>query len=212
MSHSPDPHGRRRVRRPGGLLALILCAAFAAPGAVAAEPDVVYVTDELRLGLFRTEETAGRPEKMLVSGTRLDILERALMSIRVRTEDGDEGWVKTAYVVDEEPARRRVARLETAQQRAAAELEARNAEIDALEREVETLNASLTTAEQGVADLPAVRAENETLKARLEAGGIQVPLLWLIVAVLTSLLMGILLGYRWLDRKVRRHFGGIRVY
>ena len=56
-------------------------------------------------------------------GDRLEVLERALMSVRVRTETGEEGWVKTAYLVEEEPARRRATGLESATARLAAELE-----------------------------------------------------------------------------------------
>ena len=38
----------------------------------AANADVLYVTDELRLGLYAGEETSGRTLKTLISGARLD--------------------------------------------------------------------------------------------------------------------------------------------
>jgi len=186
-----------------------------AAGAVAggtAVGDVVYVTDELRLGLYRTEETTGRTIKTLISGARLTVLERALMSIRVRTEDGDEGWVKTAYIVDKEPARSRLAGLEAE----AEQTRTRLAETEAaLETSLETqqqLVDELAATKQGIADLPGLRAENKTLRATLEAGGIRVPLTWFLVAMVVSLLLGGLFGYWLLDRRVRSRFGGLRVY
>ena len=174
--------------------------------------NIVYVTDELRLGLYRTEETSGRSLKTLVSGSQLQILERSLMSIRIRDEDGQEGWVKTAYVVAAEPARRRLAALETLQADTASQLAARSAEVDILNEQVDTLGQDLAEAAQGIADLPAIRAENDDLQQALDAIGIQIPLLWVLLAALAALITGIIAGYWWLDRKVRKNFGGVRVY
>lgn len=199
-------------------LPLILIFALAVIGhggdllAATPDADVVYVTDELRLGLYRGEDTAGRAMKTLVSGARLDVLERSLMSIRVRTEDGDEGWVKTAFVVTSEPARRRVASLEALQEETAARLSAREADVTELAARIETLDAALLEAQSGIRDLPSLQAENAELKAELAASGTRVPLWWLLLAALLSLLLGAFLGYVWLDRRVRKNFGGIRVY
>jgi len=200
----PHPDHRRAVA-----LAALLCAA---PAVMAAEADVVYVTDELRLGLYASEDTAGRAVKMLVSGTKLDILERSLMSIRVQTEDGDQGWVKTAFVVDREPARRKLARVEAEQAETAAVLADRETQIGELSARIDALTASLATAERGIEDLPALRIENESLKAALSARGGRVPLPWLAVAVIAALIAGAIAGYGWLDRRVRRQFSGLKIY
>ena len=191
---------------------LLLQALLPAPGALAAEADVVYVTDELRLGLYRTEETTGRTLKTLVSGARMEVLERALMSIRIRTEDGDEGWVKTAYIVTNEPARSRVARVEALQTETAAALADRETELVAARADAESARNEMAAAQQGLVELPELKAENESLKAALNQGGVRVPLLWLLIAAFASLLLGVFAGYGWLDRKVRKKFGGVRVY
>ena len=190
----------------------LLLVSVEATAAETAEQNVVYVTDELRLGLYGTEETSGRALKTLISGTRLEILERSLMSIRIRTEDGDEGWVKTAYVLPTEPARRRLAALEELQAETAASLAERETEIQGLNQRIDDLDAALIQAEQGAIDLPGVRAENESLKASLAERGVTVPVLWLTVAVAVSLALGALLGHWWLGRKVRKQFGGVKVY
>ena len=194
------------------VLATMLSVSCAQALAAAADADVVYVTDELRLGLYPTEETSGRALKTLVSGTELTILERSLMSIRIRSEEGDEGWVKTAYVVESPPARRRLAALQALQEETAARLSAREENVATLATRIEELNAALTRAEQGIDDLPTLREENAELRATLSAAGIRVPLIWLALATLTSLILGAFLGYWWLDRRVRKSFGGIRVY
>lgn len=182
------------------------------PPARGEEADVVYVTDELRLGLYRTEETSGRTLKTLISGARLTVLERALMSIRVRTEEGDEGWVKTAYIVEAEPARSRLARLEADAEANQTKLAAAEEALAASRSETERLTVELAAAERGITELPALKEENAALNAALNSGGIRVPLPWVIGAALVCLLIGGLTGYWLLDRRVRSRFGGLRPY
>ncbi len=177
-----------------------------------ARAEAVYVTDELRLGLYRGELTEGRPFKTLISGDRMEVLERALMSVRVRTETGEEGWVKTAYLVDQEPPRRRAATLESANAALTTELEAaRSATADA-NALIASLETELATVRTGIEDLPALEASNTELRAELSAIGTRIPLPWVVAGILAALLLGGAVGYLWLDRKVRSHFGGVRVY
>jgi SH3 domain protein len=189
-----------------------LCLLILPTLARAADADVVYVTDELRLGLYRTEETSGRTIKTLISGARLTVLERSLMSIQVRTEEGDEGWVKTAYIVETEPARARLARIEAAAEETEARLAAAEEALDASRTQAGQLADELAAAERGITELPALRAENATLKEALAEGGLRVPLHWFIGATLVCLFIGALIGYWLLDRRVRSRFGGLRPY
>jgi SH3 domain protein len=189
-----------------------LCLLILPTLARAADAEVVYVTDELRLGLYRTEETSGRTIKTLISGARLTVLERSLMSIQVRTEEGDEGWVKTAYIVETEPARARLARIEAAAEETEARLAAAEEALDASRTQAGQLADELAAAERGITELPALRAENTTLKEALAEGGLRVPLHWFIGATLVCLFIGALIGYWLLDRRVRSRFGGLRPY
>jgi SH3 domain protein len=179
--------------------------------ATAAE-ETVYVTDELRLGLYDGEQTTGRPFQTLLSGAKLSVLERALMTVRVRTEDGVEGWVKTAYLVDAEPARRRVEALELDNARMTGQLDSvRNADTAKAGR-IESLETDLAEAQQNIAELPELQQRNAELRSALDAKGISVPIRWLIVAGIAAFAGGCLAGYLWLDRRVRRQFGGLKVY
>jgi len=147
-----------------------------------------------------------------VSGAALEVLERSLMSIRVRTEDGQEGWVKTAYVVTQEPARRRVTRLETAN----AALERENATVTSRLTEAESrigeLEAELATTRGEIEELPELKAAHAELEAEVASRDRRVPLLWVAIAAGAALVAGAAAGYLWLDRKVRSHFGGMRPY
>jgi len=194
--------------------ALLLSIAFttALIGGAVEAANTVYVTDELRLGLYDNEQTNGRPFETLLSGAKLDVLERALMSIRVRTESGSEGWVKLGYVVETEPARRRVEFLELALQKLAGELESSKAELASSAQVTDRLEAELRDARERNANLPALEAQNARLRGSLDALENSVPLNWLLAAAAITLILGFVIGYWWLDRRVRRQFGGVRVY
>jgi hypothetical protein len=102
---------------------------------------------------------------MLLSGAQLDVLERALMSVRVRSEDG-----------------------------------------------VEVLEADLAEAKQNIARLPELESQNIELLSALNTVGTSVAMRWLVLAAIAAFAAGCLAGYKWLDRRVRRQFGGLKVY
>ncbi|MFP6817047.1 MAG: hypothetical protein VB949_15460 [Pseudomonadales bacterium] len=188
----------------------ILMAIWPFTAAMAAE--IVYVTDELRLGLYADEQTTGRPFQTLLSGAQLDVLERALTSVRVQTEDGVEGWVKTAYLVAAKPARLRVAELERENETISSQLDSiRSIEAANLAR-VGVLEADLAEAQQNIARLPELESQNVALLSALDTVGTSVAMRWLILAAIVAFAVGCLAGYKWLDRRVRRQFGGLKVY
>ena len=192
------------------LTALLSMALFAASATSAT--DIRYVTDELRLGLYSSEETTGRSLKTLTSGAQLEVLERALMSVRVKTEAGDVGWVKTAYLVTTEPAKRRVNALELANESIKAELEITLADVEESKFQVDSLTTELQYSQSQITELPALEAEVAQLRAVLAATETTVSVKWLVAAVIGAIIFGWFAGYQWLDRKVRKQFGGVRLY
>ena len=175
-----------------------------------------YVTDMLRLGLHEAADTSDEPIENLTSGTALEVLERNSLYLRVRTEQGREGWVKAAYVVDEKPARARVAELEAEAVALRDELAQANAARAEAEGAASRLGAE-AEARSGSRDavgetLARLRLENEDLELRLERYRDSVPLVWAGAALVVALVGGFLAGLWWLDALIRRRHGGFRVY
>jgi len=182
----------------------------------AAAAETAYVTDILQLGLHRASDTSDRPFENLPSGTRLEILERTTHYARVRTDDGDEGWVKAAYIVSETPARFRVAELEAKLDALAAELadahetERRaTAEAERLRnRETEHM-ASMHALKETVARL---EAENAEYLGRVERYRVSLPLSWVLAAIALTFVGGAAAGWWALDAFIRRRYAGYRLY
>jgi hypothetical protein len=205
---------------------------FAAPLAVllAALPmarvaaATAYVSDELVLGVYSEQNNQGQRLTTLHSGASVDTLSVNGEFTEVRLSDGTTGWVKSAYLTTRVPATARVKQLEEELDRsrattpALAEAAARS-EVAQLQRALADKQAELDAARQGLSppatstDAAAPGAAAAERGAR--AGGPAIAQIhpWMAAAaILASLLGGFWLGYLTLARRVRRKFGGIKVY
>jgi len=183
---------------------------------LAAVAETVYVTDNLRLGLYETPDTSGRPFRMLESGQAMDVLSRDRNYANVRMPDATEGWVKAAYLVDDKPARLIVAELTAERDSLVAELaETRQSfaapaeTIAALRNDAEQFDAQLADAHARVEEL---EDENSGLEGLAEQYKGSLPLSWVAAAMIVCLIAGLLLGMWWVDRQSRMRHGGIRIY
>jgi SH3 domain protein len=197
-------------------LAVALCTSAAAILTTPAAAETAYVTDSLRLGLHHTDDTSDKPFENLVSGTPLEIIERNTNYAHVRTPDGQEGWVKAAYLVDGKPAQLRVAELEAELAGLRGEFDqarsARSNAEDELNRLGKQTAASTGSSEAIHETLGRLKRENETYEARLESYRRSLPLPWVAAALVVSLVGGFVAGLWWLDALIRRRHGGFRIY
>ena len=134
----------------------------------------------------------------------------------VRLPDGVEGWVKVAYLVDEEPARTRMLQLEQERNQLAAELEATKQEFSDFDATLSSLKTQVASAEAARAaeaeELDDLRDENEDLQDSLIQYRTSVPMSWLAVSAVGMGLLGFALAWWWIDQRSRRRHGGFRVY
>lgn len=193
--------------------ALFLSLAFSAGPALA---ETVYVTDMLQLELYETMQMTGRPLKRLKSGDRMEVLQREGRYARVRLDTGDTGWVKSLYLVEDEPSRAQLTKVENdfaaARQRIEnleGSIAERDAQLDAL-RSSEEGEASQTTTM--LAELDTLRTQNEDLQSRVNAYAGSVPISWLFIGLLATFVTGWIGSWYTIDRRSRARHGGYRVY
>ena len=193
---------------------LILTAALCAcAGSAMAER--MYVTDSLRLGLYRSDDMNDKPLLNLVSGAEVDVLERNASLARVRTPAGDEGWVKAAFLVPEKPAQLRVAELEAelaGLRNEAAEPHGTHPADETADRIARPTVASKDAGEAMNEALGRLKRENAAYEARLESYRGSLPMPWVAAALVVALVGGFAAGLWWLDASIRRRHGGFRVY
>lgn len=184
--------------------------------ATAGAQETAYVTDMLQLGLHRAEDTSDSPFRNLASGTALTVLERVASYARVRTADGEEGWVRSAFLVNEKPALLRVTEAEAAAAELERELEAVIAQRDSAKDEAAGIVASaeleLAAAEVSRDTLARLQRESSEYQARLELYRGAIPWPWVLAALVVVLGAGFVGGWWWLDASIRRRYGGFRVY
>jgi uncharacterized protein YgiM (DUF1202 family) len=187
--------------------ALLLSALAAAAGHAA----TAYVTDELVLGVYAEENQQGVRLTTLHSGASVETLSTHADFTQVRLGDGATGWVKTAYLTTREPATVRVKRLEEELDRrraapaALAEAAARS-EVERLQRELAARQSELEAARAGHSPPAAAAGVLPARNASARPWGVVAG------AACIAALLGFWLGYATLARRVKRRFGGIRVY
>lgn len=194
------------------LIAILLLAALP----VAATAETAYVTDILRLGLHKAEDTSDGAFKTLQSGQEMEILARGRNYAQVRLPDGTLGFVKVAYLVTEKPAKLIVAQTQAVNaelERKLADLNAAfsqpGATIAALEKEGSERQVQLDDAVNRIGEL---RQNNDDLRRQQSRYKYSLPVSWVGGALVVCLLAGFLGGLWWTDQRSRKRHGGIRIY
>ena len=207
---------RALQRGAGGWCVLALIAA------AASRAETAYVSDDLVLGVFAEQNQQGQRLRTLHSGARVETLETAGEYTHVQLDGGVSGWVKSAFLVTHEPATVRVKALEDELNRAhattpaLAEAAARS-EVVQLKSELAAAQAELQAARESVAAAAAASVAQPAeipalpipLSRRIQI--LQSPWGFGLTAVV-ALLLGFWWGYGVLARRIKRRFGGLKVY
>jgi len=142
-----------------------------------------YITDDFQVTLRTGESTQHQIVRMLHSGAKLELMETDSKTgySRVRTENGQEGWILTRYLVDVPSAQDRL----DAAQKKLANLELENNKLDAqmsklkdvnnnLEKKTKdltdknrSLDQQLTSIRKTASSALAIDKENKTLQSRV---------------------------------------------
>jgi hypothetical protein len=191
--------------------AAVLLALLAARGVAG----TAYVSDELVLGVYAEENNQGQRLATLHSGAGVETLAQSGDFTQVRLSDGTTGWVKSAFLTTKEPAVVRVKQLEEELDRTRATTPAlaeaaAHTEVERLKQELAARQSELVAMRSGAAPAAPTPAPAGQ-PAAIQAPAGPWPLLTGIGAGL-GLACGFWLGYATLARRVRRKFGGIKVY
>lgn len=182
-----------------------------------AQSDELYVIEQLIIGVSAAPDSTGERVASIRSGDRVEVLERQGEYVRVKLRTGAEGWVKGGYLSAEPPLR-----VQLDEQTKA--LEAARAQATRLESALAAARSAATpAAEQASGSMPSTVTFTATaesansmdsnaplLSPRLRAHMAIWP--WMLGSSALALGAGFVLGWRMLDRRIRRKYGGLRIY
>ena len=182
-----------------------------ASAASMARAEPLYVIEHLVVGVNSAPEGTGERIASIRSGDRVEELERMGEESRIRLGNGTEGWVRSSYLSSAVPLRRQLAE--------------RTSEIESLRAELAAARSEAQAARVAAAVTPAPPADPPAAEPAAEPAAVPERQLfprppasdgpgWLMVAVacVLGLAAGFAVGWRVLDHRIRRKYGGLRIY
>jgi SH3 domain protein len=245
--------------------ALALTVLFTAPFAWA---ETTFITDKISVELFSSTFQRGVLVTTVKSGAVVEVLENDGDFTKVRTQDGQEGWLHNKYLSTEKPTQVSYLQLMAKHQQLqeevdklrnqtpnSAEAEKEKAvlgkmrgdlaqakkTIASLENQLKEKTAALKQNQQKLASVEKQHQETLTAQQQAEAEqpaqdtveeppAVEAPVMqssmpvnppfnldypiaikWLLAVMLLSIFAGSYLGYSWLDNKIARRHGGVRI-
>ena len=180
----------------------------------------LFVSDKLVLNVYSEPEQAGSRVATIETGDAVDELERGEGFVRIRLTDGREGWVGSNYLTTDAPAAVQLRDLQRQQKGASQAVDKKAAdEIARLKKENESLQvqvkelkaaaAAPAPADEGVLEGASPAPQRLAAGAPTGTGG---PVwLWSLIVVAAAGL-AYAAGYQSLARRLRKKFGGLRIY
>jgi hypothetical protein len=220
--------------------ALLLLPVLAAASAARAE--TLYVIEQLVVNVNSAPDASGERIATIKSGDAVEVLDRQGEQIRVHLANGTEGWIRKSYLSADEPLHVRVAertaeveKLEQDVKRLEGELAAAKGGARSKPGAAQTNTGATTAAAtaspvaQPAAPTPSAPASAPTSSAEEPAAAEQTsheppyfmtppdspahPVWhWALGSFVVALGLGFALGWSMLDRRIRRKYGGLRIY
>jgi SH3 domain protein len=213
------------------LVAALLPLASLSQDAAPPVPQVRYVSDKLVLNVYAEQDPSSGRVATIQTGDSVEELERSGKLVRVRLDDGREGWVGANFLTDDPPAAVRLRELQRNPNAPAtpaepvpdkksleeiARLKKDNAALQGQVNELQSRVTTLGTMAEGAPPAETVSEEpdevvDEPVQLPTVAASGPAWWVWLIAVVLTGGL-GYVSGYQSLARKLRKKFGGLKIY
>ena len=190
-----------------------------------------YVTDKLRLSLYESSTDKSKVLKLLVSGDVLDIFEISGPYAKVRTKDGDIGWVKNGFLVSTPTATFKLTEEQEKNRILSEQLEKyanTRKLVEDYENTIEKIMEDYETADEELKQarerLETLTSENSELRQEISESQQQnlslsdilylLKTYWylILIAAVLLLTLGFIVGMKLIEAQVRRKFHGIKVW
>jgi Bacterial SH3 domain len=183
---------------------------LAATTAHAGEP--LYVVEQVIVSLNSTADGSGERIGSLKSGDRVELVERAGESVHVRLPDGKEGWLRAIYLSGDAPLKPRLTQAEAEVTRLQAQVSRLEGQLAATTAARHETQAAATAGAAALAEEPPAPQGMFATVATVATTAPRAAWPWALGTGIGGLAAGFVLGWRILDRNIRRKYGGLRIY
>lgn len=170
----------------------------------AALAEAAYINDTLRVGVRPAPDNQAAPIGVVKTGMRLEMLETTNGFVRIKTDNGLEGWIKDSYIVKTPPA---MIKLQALQQRQAA-LEGQFKSLEENNQVLQEANRVLNTR---IDQLSAERSEWQLVQARATLASNEINWYWWLLGILIVAGAGFYSGVSWYRQLIMKRLGGLRI-
>lgn len=183
--------------------------------------DSLYVSDNLRVGVRDSAERNASTLTVITSGSKVELLERSGSFIKIRTSNGVEGWVKSAYFSKKKPSRLLLRETKNKLRQVESELEELRSSNNQNDPQLMQLKAEVSRLKSREIDLQQQLQQTQhsgTSSASNQSASISLRdlmsnnsrlLLSSVATLLVFLCMGFLIGVSWHKRQVTKRLGGL---
>lgn len=188
--------------------------------------ETLFVGDTLRVGI-RPEPSKHVPSISIIkTGASVEVLERKNSYAKIRTQNGVEGWVKSAYLTRKTPANKelqaankKIKTLEnelSALQKASGEQTTKaQQELQATIQQLQTEKSNMLKELNDLKTQPATTTSNKANKHELagfDLTSLNKDLLYIILgAIIAILVLGFMVGVSWYKQQVTKRLGGLSI-
>jgi hypothetical protein len=199
--------------------------------------ETVYVVEQLVVTVSSSTEADAERVGQVKSGDKLELLERQGEEAHVKLANGTDGWIKSSYLSTEEPLTAKLTGRTAEVEKLKQDAQKLKEDVSHLQSQLAASRATASppsqaaarsTAPPSTAPQPAVPPESAAA-AEADATAPSTPIRdsvflrepdrpgqtpWgLILGIAGAmLLVGFVLGWTTLDRRIRQKYGGLRIY
>ena len=149
------------------LVTMLLLISAAPVTAQEPEKELYFISPGLQLGLHTKASLESPIKKLIASGSSVEVIKTKKKFSQIKMQDGTKGWIKSRFLTQNEPAIRKVEKLEKALQDALAKNKLLSASIAATPgTDSETLSSEKSLSDK---EIEAYKETIAALKEELEA-------------------------------------------
>jgi hypothetical protein len=186
-----------------------LCVLTLALAGPVSHADTSYIIDQLVVGVTSAPDAEGERVAQVKSGDKLEVIERQGDETHVKLSNGKDGWIKSSYLTTDPPLQARLGERTAQVQKLEQEGDRLKQDVSRLQRELAAARA-VRSATSDAPPPPAPTHDSVFLREPERQTAVAWPLLLGSCALM--LLVGFVAGWRTLDRRIRRKYGGLKIY